>query len=171
MVLGITFCLSGVSYIALAEPEVLDDKHIDQIKANCVLVDNTLNQLHTSDALLRVNRGQVYESIQTKLMVKLNARLANNKIDNKELIEISNQYKAALNQFRTDYVSYEEQLTKAIDIDCQAQPQLYYQTILSVRDRRKLVHADIVNLNQQIDKYALVVDNLGQQLKPETLED
>lgn len=164
-------CFSGFSFIALAQPDSLDDKQLEQIRANCLSVNDTLNRLRTSDALLRVNRGQVYESIQTKLMDRFNVRLINNKIDNKDLVAIREQYNINLNQFRANYISYEEQLVKAMSIDCQSQPQRYYQTVLLVRGKRQLVHQEIVKLNQQIDQYSLAVGNLKQQLLGKGLEE
>lgn len=63
--------------------------------------------------------GQSYESISTKLMVRFNNRLANNNITNDNLLGVTNSFAMVLDTFRFDYISYEEQLTIAINIDCQ----------------------------------------------------
>jgi hypothetical protein len=53
----------------------LSSTQTKQISDSCLLTKNTLNQLHASDALLRVNRGQIYELMYTKLMSRFNTRI------------------------------------------------------------------------------------------------
>lgn len=136
-----------------AQNNLISGQQIEQIRSNCVSTKNTLNQLHASDALLRVNRGQVYESILTKLLDKFNSRLANNKMSSNELTSITGEYVTALNNFRQDYKSYEEHLSATIDIDCSAQPEAFYNSVLVARTERTKVHSDVQKLNQLLDKY------------------
>ena len=46
----------------------MTEAQIARIKANCVEAQTSLNQLHGTDGLLRVNQGQLYELISTRLM-------------------------------------------------------------------------------------------------------
>ena len=91
-----------------AAAEDLTPEQADRVRTNCVSIKNSLNQLHASDALLRVNRGQVYESMATKLMDTFNARLSNNRLDNKAMTAATTSYRAALATFRSDYIAYEQ---------------------------------------------------------------
>ena len=146
-------CASCIFSVARAENGDISDRQIQLIKDNCLSVKNTLTQLHSSDALLRVNMGQSYESISTKLMVRFNNRLANNNITNVNLVNVTNSFAMVLDTFRFDYISYEEQLTIAINIDCQKQPVTFYDAVAAARTKRQLIHADIQRLNQQLDQY------------------
>lgn len=154
--LGMTvlIAVAGIcSVVSAQDSAVMSDLQIQLIKDNCLSVKNTLNQLHSSDALLRVNMGQNYESMYAKLMVKLNNRLALNSIANAKLVDASESYSNILDGFRADYIIYEEQLTRAINIDCQKQPVSFYDAVASARVRRQILHADVVRLNQSLDQY------------------
>lgn len=143
--------LIGLRVMAFDNP--LTDTQIQQISGSCLSTKNTLSQLHASDALLRVNRGQLYESMYTRLMDRFNNRAASNNINNDGLITVTKSYTAALDLFRTDYKSYEEQLAKSIKIDCAKQPVLFYGSVTLARTKRQQVNADIKSLNQYIDQY------------------
>lgn len=150
----ITTAISVASVIGVAaEGVVLTEGQLAQIGGSCLTTKNTLTQLHSSDALLRVNRGQIYESMYTKLMDRFNSRLASNKLDNTKLKQTADDYSIALNKFREDYKSYEEQLSKALEIDCPKKPQQYYEAVSLARTMRSQIHDDVVKLNGYIDQY------------------
>lgn len=137
--------------------DVLTDDQRTKISANCVVIKNSLEQLHASDALLRVNRGQVYESLATNLMEPFNTRLSSNRLDNGAMTTVTDQYRTALTKFRTDYIAYEQKLAEAIKIDCSSQPDKFHEAIVSARTLRATVHADVQKLHRSIDDYRLSV--------------
>ena len=143
---------------ASAQDSTLSDSKVQQIKDQCLSIKATLNQLHSSDALLRVNRGQIYESMLTKLMDKFNTRLISNKYDADNLKNIASEYSTMLDTFRLDYQAYEEQLATTMDIDCSSKPVKFYDSVLSARTKRSLVHADVIKLNAQLAKYQEALD-------------
>ncbi len=151
--------LGVVSYINVSATDTpMSAQQIDRIYGSCTLAKNTLNQLHASDALLRVNMGQIYESMSTKLMSKFNTRVSNNKFDNSNLASITNSYNSTLDTFRSDYIKYEEQLTSANNIDCKKQQVSFYDAVSSARNDRIQVHDDVVKMNQYIDQYQAAVN-------------
>lgn len=137
----------------------LSDDQKARIQANCLSIKGSLNQLHASDALLRVNRGQIYESVGTKLMDSFNARLSNNSLDNKGLVSVANEYQTALTTFRTDYQLYEQQLSTTIKIDCKKDPTSFHAALEDARTKRSKVHDDVLRLNQYIDDYRSAVND------------
>lgn len=154
--------LSGLFFwVASAQSVPMTDQQIKLIRDNCVSTENTLNQLHSSDALLRVNRGQTYESMSAKLMERFNSRVASNSLNNTELLSITNSYGAMLDSFRAHYISYEKQLTLAVNIDCSKQPVAFYDAIAQARIGRDQVHIDVLKLNQLIDQYRAAVDQFS----------
>lgn len=153
--------ISGLCFFQVAAQETtITSQQADLIKDNCVSVKNTLTQLHASDALLRVNSGQVYESISTKLMKGFNTRVGNNHYNNADLLAATAAFDSTLNTFRSDYISYEEQLSTAISIDCSKQPVAFYDAVAVAQTKRDQVHADIVRLNKYITQYQLAIDQL-----------
>ena len=133
--------------------EELSPEQVEHIKTNCVSIKNSINQLHASDALLRVNRGQVYESMATKLMDRFNDRLASNGLDAKAMTTVTSSYRSALNSFRDHYISYEQKLSEAIRIDCSSQPNTFHDTLQEARELRETVHDDVLRLHRLIDDY------------------
>lgn len=153
---------SGVFFLSVSAQSVpMTDQQIELIRDSCVSTKNTLNQLHSSDALLRVNRGQTYESISTKLMERFNSRIASNNLNNVSLLSITNSYGTMLDSFRADYINYEEKLTSAINIDCTKQPVAFYDAIAQARIGRDQIHIDVLKLNQFIDQYGVAVDQFS----------
>jgi len=161
LVVCLTFAiiLSSVSLLNVAAQDAMvDEQQIERIRSSCVSTKNTLNRIHVSDALLRVNMGQIYESMSTKLMDRFNGRVANNSFNDDNLVSVTTDYKLVLDTFRSDYKTYEEQLSLVIGIDCSKQPVAFYDAVYSARNKRNQVHADVVKLNQYIDKYQLAVN-------------
>ena len=135
----------------------LSDQQLQHIKDNCLSAKSSLSQLRVSDALLRVNMGQIYEALSTKLMSGFNGRVSSNGLDNSSLTSVSDDYKTALETFRSDYLSYESQLSDTIGIDCSVQPEVFYNSLVSARLKRQKVYTDVKNLNQYLDDYKSAV--------------
>ncbi len=135
----------------------LSEKQRELIRDNCVSIKSTLNQLKVSDALLRVNRGQIYESMGSKLMSTFNTRLSNNRLDNRGLVAVATGYDGALAKFRTDYQAYEQQLVTAINIDCTQDPDGFHFANENARTKRAQVHDDVLRLHEYIEDYRSAV--------------
>lgn len=128
-----------------------------KISANCTSIKASLNQLKATDALLRVNRGQVYEAMATKLMDRFNSRLSTNNLDATGPSLITGNYRSALESFRSDYSTYERLLVAAIKVDCTHQPAEFHAAVELARDARSTVHDDVTRLHRIIDDYRLAV--------------
>lgn len=157
-VAGLLVVATLFSPLANAQTD-LSDEEKQRIQTSCQSIKATMNQLHVTDALLRVNRGQLYEAIASKLMDRFNNRLASNSIDTDKFTSITENYRQVLVKFRSDYVNYEQQLSKAMVIDCTANPQEFNEAVESARSLRKKVHADITALNSAIVNYQSTVDD------------
>ena len=153
LVVGVLLPFSSRPAVA----EDLSPAQAELVKANCVSIQNSLSQLHASDALLRVNRGQIYESMASRLMDTFNERLASNKLDNGAMVTVANGYRSALGNFRADYILYEQKLAATMRIDCKTQPNTFHNSLLEARELRKDVHSDVVKLHQYIEDYRLTV--------------
>jgi hypothetical protein len=151
--------LSITGLTATSAQSTLTSDQSNRISANCISIKNTLNQLHASDALLRVNRGQIYETMNTKLMDRFNARLQSNSLDTTGTLAVTNSYRSALSTFRADYQAYERQLSTAIKIDCTQKPAEFHAAIQDARTKREKVHTDVIRLHRYIDDYRSAVND------------
>jgi hypothetical protein len=156
-VVSLSMLLTGFLFLFTATTNVraedLTPDQLNQIKSNCVAIKNSLSQLHASDALLRVNRGQTYEAVTSKLMDPFNSRLANNQLDNRAMTAVTSDYRSSLDTFRNDYIAYEQKLSATLRIDCTVKPNTFHNSILEARELRIKVHTDVLRLHQLLDDY------------------
>jgi hypothetical protein len=131
----------------------MTNEHIERIRENCSAADRTLSRLHANDALLRVNRGQLYDLISTKLMARMNSRLAINRLDASRLVSSTASFDRTLSEFRSRYQQYEERLSATLRIDCRKQPVEFYDSVSRARELRQSVHESVQNLGQFLDEY------------------
>lgn len=165
-VLGVGALLAA--HTANAQTSPMTAAHIDRIRANCIEAQSVLQRVHVSDALLRVNRGQLYEQIATKLMAPLNGRIAFNRLDGSALVATTGDYERQLGQFRSSYQAYEESMSQAINMDCGATPVAFYDKVTEAQDRRKKVNEATVQLQKIINLYEKQFDAFSHNFKGET---
>lgn len=123
------------------------------IQSKCSLIKTNLNRLHTTDALMRVNRGQIYASLSSELMARLNSRIALNRMDAANLVRITSRYETHHEEFRKAYQVYSDSLLQLMRIDCEEEPVEFYQNLVEVRQYRKQVHETVSRLNDDITAY------------------
>lgn len=157
-ILVVMVCGLFTARMAYAQNDEPTDSQIQLVQSNCVALKSTLNQLHASDALLRVNMGQLYESMSIKLMSGFNRRVENNSMNNNSLLSETKNYDLLLDYFRNDYQAYEERLSAALNTDCRNNPTSFYNAISSARIYRDKVHSDVLRMNQSIDKYQSIIE-------------
>ncbi|HEX7484056.1 MAG TPA: hypothetical protein VF281_02790 [Candidatus Saccharimonadales bacterium] len=151
--------LSGV--VRAEDQAPMTEAHIARIRANCVDTKGSLQQLQATDAGLRVNRGQIYESIATKLMAPLNSRLVLNRIDSETFLNIADEYEQQLHTFRQLYQQYDEAMSATLRINCINQPVAFYDSVADTRAKRQQTHEATVQLHKIIEKYGIEVDNFA----------
>lgn len=151
------------------EPTTITDAQLVQVRSHCSEIKTTLRQLHASDAVVRVNRGKLYERISTKLMAPLNSRIALNRLDGTGLGSITSEYAKHLTTFRATYQDYEETLSSLININCLTQPARFYNSLEDVRTKRDLVYESVNILAQDIISYKAAFDEFAAPYKEEAI--
>jgi predicted Zn-dependent protease len=150
-VLGLAFIMDSVPVQAQSQP--MTEAHIEQIRANCIEAQTSLQQLHANDALQRIDRGRTYETISTKLMAPFNSRVSLARADSLNLTTITSQYERRLNDFRAAYKTYEESLSNVLKVNCMNQPVAFYDAVADTRTRRKEVYETTQAIKSSIREY------------------
>ena len=150
-----------------AQEASMTEVHIERIRSTCVKAQSTLTQLHASDALLRVNRGQLYELISTKLMAPFNSRVAINRMNGAALVTVATNYESQLGVFRVSYQQYEEAMSRTLKINCKNQPVAFYDSVGDTRDKRKKVHESTLQLQETVQLYKTEFEKFAKTI-PET---
>lgn len=153
LVLVVAAVLLAATHVSAQSSLPMTNEHIQRIKDSCQQANRTLRQLHASDALLRVNRGQLYDLLSTKLMARMNSRLALNRLDASDLVMVTANFDRTLGEFRTRYQAYEEQLSATIKINCREKPTGFYNAVQESRELRGKVHESVRKLTEYIVEY------------------
>lgn len=143
----------------------MSGEQTERIRSNCTDAQASLSRLHASDALLRVNRGQLYESLLTKLMAPFNGRASANRLDSATLITITGDFERELNQFRVSYISYEESLSSILAMNCTSQPVVFYNAVNDSRAKREVVHVHTKNLEKMLISYQTTFETLAKTIE------
>lgn len=160
--------LGGAVTVAHAqESPAMTDEHIARIKASCVQAKVNMHQLHASDGLLRVNRGQLYQSISTKLMAPFNSRVALSQLDSSKLVAITSRYGDQFKGFDVSYRAYEEALSNVLEIDCVKQPVAFYDGVADARKKRQQVYAHSEELRKLTREYKEAFEAFTRDFKAE----
>lgn len=152
-VMAFTLMVVVGGHVAYADQPSLTEAHSARIRANCVAAQSTMTRLHTSDTLLRVNQGRLYEQISTKLMARLNSRIAFNRMKGDMLLATTAAYEREMDKFRTAFQQYESAIMKAIKIDCIERPVDFYYFVGDARTKRQQLHATTVEIAKLAEEY------------------
>ena len=166
--LAMAVMVTGVSLsrsLLVRADSPMTEAQIQRIRDNCVEAQSTLYQLHASDALLRVNRGQLYESMSTKLMEPFDSRLTLNSYNPSDLVSIAADYNDTLTEFRTDYQQYEEAMSNTLEINCTKQPVAFYDSVADTRAKRAKVHDATLSLHELIGNYKTAFESFAKNFK------
>lgn len=136
-----------------ASPLLLTDEHIALIRTNCVSVQSTMQRIHASDGLLRINLGQRYETIATRFMAPMNSRIALNRLDNVAMTQTTAEFNDTIREFSTNYQQYEQTMSKALEMKCTDQPVAFYDTVTLARSHRASVHDSVTRLGELLGQY------------------
>lgn len=140
---------------------------VDRLQANCDAIHGNLRRLHTNDSLLRVNIGQTYNGISARLMARLNSRLALNRIDSTQFVEISGRFDQQRVEFSDNYNEYESALSNLIKIDCKTKSTEFYAALLIARDSRTKLSTTVESMNDSLREYQVAVEQLQQSMSGE----
>ena len=125
----------------------------NSVTMHCPTVKFRLIKIHENDGLARVNAGQHYDLIATKLMARFNAKLAENRLSGGELFNYAAEFDKHLINFRDQYRVYETAMTQLIKSDCEAYPQNFYHLLDAVRNERQKVQKEVLTLHKIAGQY------------------
>lgn len=137
---------------AFAETAQLNNAQIDTIKQNCTSAQLTLEQLQKRDAVSRINRGRAYDQMLRQISA-FNSRLAYNKINLSQFVQLASDLQTHVDHFRTNYSTYDETLSNATKINCKDKPTDFYDLVVKTRNQRASIGSEISELEQLGNSY------------------
>lgn len=159
-----TLCILVAIMLVVTTPSVhavdsLTDAQLNAIVANCSNAQVSIQRVQQSDKPTRINRGYLYDTI-LKLMVNLNTRAAQNRIDAPDLLTVTNKYEQEVKQFTQVYTDYDDAVTSIAKISCQETPTDFYDQLVSIRAKRSALNKSVVTIDGYIDAYGQGVQRI-----------
>ncbi len=161
--LGLVAMLSGATVTAEEEKTEISEEKQAKIKENCDEIHVNLKKVQRDDSRVRVFLGEYYEKILENFITPLNVRLVDNNLSNAELVENQNNYSGARTLFVNDFVSYQKELENLVAMNCE-KPQEFYDKLVVVRQKRKVVEQDTLKLRTLISDHLKLVNALKKEL-------
>ena len=158
-VLVAVFSMGGVAF---AQTLNLSQDKLDTIKSRCSNSQFALEQIERRDAVSRINRGRAYDQLLRQISA-FNSRFAYNKISSPDLLQITSDIETAVDSFRSDYDTYDNDITSALHTDCKNDPRKYYEHIVQARVDRAAIGTQVQVISDLTEKYraALVIYQEG----------
>ncbi len=155
----IAFMILELSFLSVPVMAISDTQE-KAIKSHCETIKVSLKTLQRTDARARVYLGGYYETILSKFITPLNMRLVENSLSNADLVENQNKFVETKNTFVNDFIKYQQMLEELITIDCKEEPEEFYDELVTVRQRRKIMEQDVLKLRSLISEHIKLVYEL-----------
>ena len=130
------------------------------IEKNCDTIRDNLKKVQKEDARVRVYLGGYYETILSKFIMPLNVRLVENNLSSAGLIENQNKFAEAKTTFANDFVTYQQGLEELVGMDCKQKPDEFYDKLVVVRQKRKIMVQDVLKMRSLISEHVRLVEGL-----------
>lgn len=154
---------SGAGSGATSEAEIPETVQAG-IRENCTAIKENLAKVQKADARARVYLGRYYETVLTKFVTPLNLRLVENNLSAADLVGNQTKMAEARALFVDDYVNYQKELESLVAINCEEKAGEFYQQLVKVRKKRKIVEQDVLKVRNLISEHVKLAGELRGKL-------
>ena len=134
------------------------------VKEHCDAIREDLKEVQKADARMRVYLGGSYENIMTSFVIPFNVRLVENNLSTPELVENQNKMADTRNLFNSDFVSYQQNLEELVLMDCRKEPGTFYDKLVKVRQKRKIVEQDTLKMRNLMSEHVKLANQIKGKL-------
>ena len=159
----VVFSILVVSFVGLPCFAITEAQE-DAISDHCMEIREQLKNVQKNDARARVHLGGRYETILSRFIMPLNVRLVENNLSNAELVENQNKFAETKMTFNNDYISYQQELEELVDMNCREEPKDFYEKLVKVRKKRKVMEQDTLRMRNLISGHLNLVKELEDKL-------
>ena len=161
----LVFCCTVLVLACQAVPvSALSKNQETAIVEHCEEIRDDLRTVQKSDAKLRVHLGSRYEIILSRFIMPLNMRLVENNLSNAKLVENQNKFTDAKTLFNSDYIVYQQNLEELVSMDCRKEPKEFYEKLVKVRQKRKIMERDVLSIRTLISQHIKLVKGVEGKL-------
>ena len=158
----LVLCLSSV-FVVLPVSAISDEKK-NAIQEHCETIKDSLKNTQRADARARVYLGGFYETILVDFVTPLNVRLVENNLSSADLVENQNKIADTKILFANDFVGYQQDLEELVGMNCGQEPEVFYDKLVRVRQKRKIVEQDVLKMRSLISEHVKLASQLKGKL-------
>jgi hypothetical protein len=167
VLMAVVVVLAGVMLVvgmAGARAEELTDEQEGRISMGCGGIKVQLRTLQKADSRMRVYLGSKYEIVLSNFMTNLNLRLIKNNLATENLTGLQTTFSNERERFKADFTGYSQALDELINVDCQSEPQEFYDQLVVARKKRAEVQASYYRMNEVMGWHVESVEKLRGEL-------
>lgn len=138
----------------------ISENQKNAILDHCEAMRDDLKNVQKADSRARVYLGGFYETILVDFITPLNVRLVENNMSSAELVENQNKLADAKTLFAGDFIAYQQNLEELILVDCEKEPENFYNKLDKTRQKRKIVEQDVLKMRNLISEHVKLVNQL-----------
>ena len=143
----LVFILFNSIRVSADTPKIkLTDDQRGEISMNCSSIKSSLKKLQVSDAKIRSLLGANY-------LVKNNQNLG-------DLSDLQSNFVLQKNDFNSLYITYSQQFENLLSVDCQKNPDDFYNQLLTTRESRKELNQKVNELTSTAEKYLSEINKI-----------
>lgn len=149
-----------VVFVSAPNVMAITESQSASIMKSCDMIKDDLKKVQKEDARVRVYLGGYYETILSKFIMPLNVRLVENNLSSAGLVENQNKFAETKTTFASDFIAYQQGLEELVGIDCKQKPEDFYDKLVIVRQKRKIMVQDVLKIRSLISEHVRLVEGL-----------
>mgnify|MGYP000931943840 FL=1 len=157
----LVFILFNSIHVSADAPKAkLTDDQRGEISMSCSSIKSGLKKLQVSDAKIRSLLGANYQTILNSYITPFNLRLVKNNQNLGDLSDLQSNFVLQKNDFNSLYIAYSQQFENLLSIDCQKNPDDFYNQLIVTRESRKELNQKVEDLTKTAEKYLVEIKKI-----------
>ncbi len=154
--IGLGLCTAAAIMVSVTfsiPVSALSSEKSGAISQHCGSIKQSLKSLQKTDARSRSYLGSVYETLVSKYIAPMNMRLVESGRPNVNLTDLHSTILEVRKKFVNEYTSYSQSFEELLGIDCQSNPNAFYEQLNNTRKKRSEVSNISNNLRSLFSEY------------------
>ena len=145
--------------------EEISEQKLSNIETNCASIKESLKRTQNADKNTRISLGRTYQTLLSDFITPLNVRLVKNNRFDAKLADSQSTFSADRDVFNQTYISYSQEFEALLSIDCQSEPQRFYEQLEKTREARNEASTAAIVLANDVSDHAKAIEDYKIWLK------
>lgn len=156
--------LAPVASVYADENSGLSDDQKGAISQSCSTIKQTLKTLQRSDSRTRSFLGASYETFLSSYITPLNISIVRAGQSDVTISALNASLIEKRQNFVAEFTNYSQSLDELIDIDCQNDPERFYQKLVDTRKGRTQLESTVEAIRTNLVNHYTAVKKFQEQM-------